>query len=148
MSITTITSKWEPAKKTIEALKKRGITYEQLKPVLVQFRKEKNNKQVKDASTVFYNLFDKVYGHAMPAPDRSEDKAQAEARKEAFNNKSKDSKERIINIKDNVQYQVGEKQLRANLTMIANRFGWTSEQCDKWLKRELEKDSKRKARDD
>ncbi len=40
----------------------------------------------------------------------------------------------------------GETQLKENLAMISVRFEWTKEQCDEWLKRELEKDSHRKQR--
>ena len=146
MSFATVDDEWLPCDKTLNAIKKRYISKSQYVKVLKQFRKEKRNTIVENANTVFLKMFNGMYGEDSPAPDRSEDKAQAEARKQAFKSKSKDSKERIIDIKDNVQYQVGEEQLRANLTMIANRFGWTSEQCDKWLERELEKDSKRKAR--
>ena len=145
-TLETVDDNWLPHQNTVNALKKRGITKEQYEPVVRQFRRENWHKQIKGASHKFYMMFDKVHGRNAPKPDRSEDKAQAEARKQAFKSKSKDSKERIIDIKDNVQYQVGEEQLRKNLAMIAKNWGWTNEQCDKWLKRELEKDSKRKVR--
>lgn len=141
-----IDREWKPHWKTKNALVKKGYSNQQYIDVGNEFLKRYEGEELKDPGTTFTAMFDKMHPHNAPKPDRSEDKAQAEARKQAFKSKSKDSKERIINIKDNVQYQVGEAQLRKNLAMIADNWGWTKEQCDKWLERELDKDSKRKAR--
>lgn len=100
MSLTTITRTWQPAEKTITALRRRGLSPEQCAAVLIQFRKENHNKQVSDASSKFYAMFDKMHGHNMPKPDNSEDIKQAKERQANFANKAENSAERAVEVKE------------------------------------------------
>ena len=146
MSLETIDRTWRPSKKTSDTLKspKYGYTQEQVNDLGRKFIQRYLNKQVQGASHKFFEFVrTSGVGHNMPKPSREADKQQAEQRANNFANKSENSAERLKAIKDHIRYQIGEDQLRLNLAMIADNWGWTDEQQRKWLERELEKDSHR-----
>ena len=96
----TITQQWLPSEKTVNALKKRGITSSQYKPIVMQFRRENHEKQVKDATTKFYKMFDKMQGHDMPKPDFSKSEALDKKREDDLENRSDNSSTRAEEVKE------------------------------------------------
>jgi hypothetical protein len=90
--ITIIDQEWLPCERTRKALKDRFITQSQYRPIVMQFRRENNGKEVENANTKFLKLFDKMMGHAVPKPDLSAEKLVDEQRDRDIDNKSDSSK--------------------------------------------------------
>jgi len=89
---TLINQEWNPCERTREAIKKKFITFDQYKPVLMQFRRENHEQEVENANTVFLNLFNKTFGHDVPKPDLSKEQEIDEQRQTDIDNKSDISK--------------------------------------------------------